>query len=296
MLTFGLNVNPNSKRPETAPTAQQIIAWGHRTGHAVKLSTATGELLQKSGSGVGGLDNVLSDKDLRDSIDVLISLGGDGTIITSARLVAGSDVSILGVNVGTLGFLTESSLADVDANLERIVAGDYHIDARMTLEMILEGVETPPALNEVVIDRGATSRIITIDLYSGERAIANYRADGLIIATPTGSTAYSLSVGGPILAPEMQAIVVSPISAFGFFSRPFVFADDMELIVRVYSNHGCSALTIDGQFTKELPESAEFVVRKGRSTVKLIRFKNSSFYKVIRQKLHWGRAPMVAPE
>ncbi len=289
MLTFGLNLNPQSKRPETGPTAQRIIGWGQRTGHAVKLSQSAAVLL-------GQHENALPDNELRESIDILVSLGGDGTILTSARLVAGSGVPIFGVNVGTLGFLTESSLAEMEANLERIVAGEFHIDERMTLDTFLDNVEIPPALNEVVIDRGATSRIITIDLFSGERPIANYRADGLIIATPTGSTAYSLSVGGPILAPEMQALVVSPISAFGFFSRPFVFSDETELIVRVYSSHGCSALTIDGQFTIELPESAEFIVRKGKNAVKLLRFRNSSFYKVIRRKLHWGRAPMVAPE
>ena len=288
-MTFGLNVNPQSKRPETAPTARQIIGWGHRTGNPVKLSMSAGELLGES-------DNALDDSQLRESIDILISLGGDGTILTSARLVAGTQIPIFGVNVGTLGFLTESSLADMESNLERIVAGDYQVDERMTLETRLAGSEIPAALNEVVIDRGATSRIITIDLFSDEQPIANYRADGLIIATPTGSTAYSLSVGGPILAPGMKAIIVSPISAFGLFNRPFVFADDTELTVRVYSNHGRSALTIDGQFTLELSESAEFRICKGKGTVKLIRFKNSSFYKVIRQKLNWGRAPLVAPE
>jgi len=289
VLTFGLNVNPQSRRPETAPTARQIIGWGQRTGNPVKLSTAAAELL-------GEPENALADGQLRQTIDVLISLGGDGTILTSARLMAGANVPVFGVNVGTLGFLTESTLSEMEVNLERIVAGDYCIDERMTLDTRFGNVEIPAALNEVVIDRGATSRIITIDLFSGERPIANYRADGLIIATPTGSTAYSLSVGGPILAPEMKAIIVSPISAFGFFNRPFVFADDTELTVRVYSSHGRSALTVDGQFTLELPESAEFLIRRGRGSVKLIRFKNSSFYKVIRQKLNWGRAPLVAPE
>lgn len=289
MATFALNANPNTRRPETVPTAKKIIAWGKRTGISIKLTEASVELL-------GNSDLTVLDSEIHNSIDVMISLGGDGTILSSARLVAGSNIPIWGVNTGTLGFLTETPLDELEQDLDSIAEGKYQIDERMTLETTLEGYDLPLALNDVVIDRGVISRIITIDLFANSKPIATYQADGLILATPTGSTAYSLSVGGPILAPTMNAIIASPISAFGFYGRPFVFADDTELEVRVHSQHGQSALTIDGQSAIELPEIAGFTVKKGNSVVRLIRFHDSSFYQVLRDKLHWGEPPLTDSE
>lgn len=289
MPTFGLNTNPHSRRPETAPTALKIIAWGERTGNAIKLTEATAGLLNKPGQAV-------PDGEITGAIDVMVSLGGDGTILASARLVMGSEIPILGVNTGTLGFLTETTLSELDEDLRRVAEGGFQMDERMTLETSVPGRDIPASLNDVVVDRGAISRIITIDLFANDEPIATYQADGLIFATPTGSTAYSLSVGGPILTPGMKAIVVSPISAFGFYGRPFVFSTDTELGVRIHSAHGCSALTIDGQFTIELPEVAQFTIRKGEHLVRLIRFHDSSFFQVLRDKLHWGAAPATQAE
>ena len=289
MLTFGINCNRNTRRAETAPTALKILAWGERTGHQVLFSESAAEL---AGAGVSGF----SESDLREQIDVLISLGGDGTMLNSARLTTGTDIPILGVQLGTLGFLAETPLDELEDDLEKIVAGDYQLDERMTLQTRYEGHEIPPALNDVVVDRGAISRIIEVDLFANSEPIASYQADGMIFATPTGSTAYSLSVGGPILAPSIRAIIASPISAFGFNGRPFVFHENTEIEVRVYSQHGKSALTIDGQFTIELPESAEFRVSRSPHNVRLIRFHDSSFYQALREKLHWGAPPALDGE
>lgn len=284
MAIFGLNCNPNTQRAETAPTALKIISWGERTGNPVKLTEAAGELLRKP-------ELVLTDAELLKQISVIVSLGGDGTILNTARLVSGSQIPILGVNTGTLGFLTETPLSDLDEDLERVAAGEYRLDERMTLETKFNGQALPPALNEVVIDRGSISRIINIDLFADDEPVATYQADGLVIATPTGSTAYSLSVGGPILAPSMRAIIAAPISAFGFNGRPFVFSEHTRLEVRVFSAHGESRLTVDGQFTVDLPENGEFQVRVCQKPVSLIRFHDSSFYQVLRSKLNWGSPP-----
>lgn len=289
MATFLINANPKTRRPETIPAAQKIIDWGESSGNVIRLTKNTADLL-------GRTDQVVSDSEIHDSIDIMISLGGDGTILSSARMAAGSDVLIWGVNTGTLGFLTETSLVELEADLSKVAEGKYQIDERMTLETTLEGHDLPLALNDVVIDRGAVSRIITVDMFANSMPIATYQADGLILATPTGSTAYSLSVGGPILAPSMRAIIASPISAFGFYGRPFVFSENTELEVRVHSAHGKSALTIDGQSAIELPELARFTVKKGKSVVRLIRFHDSSFYQVLRDKLHWGEPPHADSE
>lgn len=289
MATFALNANPNTRRPETVPTALKIISWGERTGNPIKLTEAAARLLDRT-------DRTVLDSEIHSGIDVVISLGGDGTILSSARMVAGSKVPIWGVNTGTLGFLTETPLDELEEDLQKVVDGKFQIDERMTLETTLEGHDLPLALNDVVIDRGAISRIITVDLFANSEPIATYQADGLVLATPTGSTAYSLSVGGPILAPSMKAIIASPISAFGFYGRPFVFAEDTKLEVRVHSAHGKSALTIDGQSAIELPETAYFMVKKGSALVRLIRFHDSSFYQVLREKLHWGEQPRADSE
>lgn len=289
MPTFGINCNRNTRRPETGPTALKILSWGERSGHTVLLSESAAQL-------AGADASACSDAELRERIEVLISLGGDGTMLNSARLTAGTEIPILGVHLGTLGFLAETPLVELEDDLEKIAVGDYRLDERMTLQARYQGFEIPPALNDVVVDRGATSRIIEVDLFANNEPIASYQADGMIFATPTGSTAYSLSVGGPILAPSMHAIIASPISAFGFNGRPFVFNEDTEIEVRVFSQHGKSALTIDGQFTIEFPESAEFRVSKGSHTVRLIRFHDSSFYQALRQKLNWGTPPSLDGE
>ncbi|HSH00139.1 MAG TPA: NAD(+)/NADH kinase, partial [candidate division Zixibacteria bacterium] len=189
MPSFGLNCNPRTRRPETAPTALKIISWGERTGNPVKLSEPAAQLLEKP-------ELAASDLQLRESVNVMISLGGDGTMLNTARIVAGSEVPILGVNTGTLGFLTETPLAELEEDLEKIAAGEFITDSRMTLTTTLAGERLPLALNDVVVDRGEISRIINIDLFSDSEPIASYQADGLILATPTGSTAYALSVGG----------------------------------------------------------------------------------------------------
>ena len=228
--------------------------------------------------------------------DVIVSMGGDGTILASVRAIGEHPLPILGINLGSLGFLTQITGDRLEEALERVAANRYIIEERMVLKTeVLNGhqLESPFALNDVVIDRGNIGRVINLSLYSGGDYACSYTADGLIVSTPTGSTAYSLAVGGPILYPDMKAIIVTPIAPFSLTSRPLIFPSDKALEIRLRSEHGSGTLTIDGQVATDVnPNGAVRISRAGHSA-SFIRFEENSFYDILRRKLHWGKLPVV---
>ena len=283
---IGIHASKSGKHPEAASTAIRIIDWCERNKIATGLTPDAAALLDRN-------DLALDLESDKLALDIMITLGGDGSILKMARELSGKSIPILGVNLGSLGFLTEIQEDRLEQSLKLLIDGKYTVEERMTLVATVDGLTTPPALNEIVIDRGAVSRIIEIDLFARGVPVSSYRADGLVIATPTGSTAYSLSVGGPILDPAARAIVAAPISPFGFSSRPIVFPDDVELHIGVVSGHKHCFLTVDGQYTAGLPGVARLAVKKGENPALLVRFRENSFYKVLRRKLKWGKPPAV---
>ncbi|MCH9031764.1 MAG: NAD(+)/NADH kinase [candidate division Zixibacteria bacterium] len=283
---IGVHASKSGKHPDAAVTAIRIIDWCERNSVEVGLTPDAATLLDRD-----DLELDLDSEKL--ALDMMITLGGDGSILNMARTLSGKSIPILGVNLGSLGFLTEIQKDKLEQNLKLVIDGKYSVEERMTLVATVDGLTAPPALNEIVIDRGAVSRIIDIDLFVRGVPVSAYRADGLVIATPTGSTAYSLSAGGPILDPATQAIVAVPISPFGLSSRPIVFPDDVELHVCVVSGHKHCFLTVDGQYTAGLPGVARFVIKKGEHPALLVRFQENSFYKILRRKLRWGKPPAV---
>lgn len=284
-MRFGIIAN--MQRPDAERAVERIFKWAEEHGVSLYLSD------RMSGEVTGDYPR-MSREDLAENSDIIVSLGGDGTMLASARAIGNRGLPILGINLGSLGFLTQLTPVALEETLSAVLEKRYSIEKRMVLEVEIEDgpdIDHPFALNDVVVDRGSVSRIINLDLYANDYFICSYTADGLIIATPTGSTAYSLAVGGPILNPLMDAMTVSPISAFSLTTRSIVFPAGDELRVVVKSKHSQPVLTLDGQVDCRLPMEASFLVRRADYHINFIVFHSYSFYGVLRSKLHWGRLP-----
>ncbi|MBL7997999.1 MAG: NAD(+)/NADH kinase [Candidatus Kapabacteria bacterium] len=223
--------------------------------------------------------------------DVVISFGGDGTMLRCARTLLHSDIPIMGVNLGKLGFLAEFSVDDVDRALDDMMSGNYRVVDRAALCTHIEtedGEETVYALNEFVIEKYGSSRMITVQAFVEEHHVANYRADGLILTTPTGSTAYSLSCGGPIIAPSSQVLCITPISPHALTLRPLIVPDtnDVSFILGGASDE--AALVADGQQIAVLRAGGRITIRKSEYNVKLLKRADSTYFDLLRAKLLWS--------
>ena len=227
-------------------------------------------------------------------IDLLITFGGDGTLLRGARLVAPGHVPVLGVNLGHLGFLTSISPAEMDEAFASLQRGDYWLDTRFTLEATVEGPGHQGtryiALNDAVLHKGGFARVIRMAVYIGpeHEEVGTYTADGIIISTPTGSTAYSLSAGGPIVVPSVECILATPICPHTLVLRPLVLPASSQVTVEVLTPTSELILTVDGQDGEELQPGDRLVIRRGEPTVPLVRFRGQTFFATLRNKLHWG--------
>ncbi len=222
--------------------------------------------------------------------DALIACGGDGTILRAARLIIDDPRPILGVNLGRLGFLAELLPEGIDEGLRQIAEGRFSVKNRMTLEARVDGDGRRfRALNDITLAKSNQSRIISLEMYEGGRWVNTYVADGLILATPTGSTGYALSAGGPIVTPKTNAITAAPICPHSLTVRPMLFHAEAKLEVCVVGvPESTILLTSDGQTSRQL-ESGQWVeVTRGDTDTLLIRLETSSYYDILRQKLHWG--------
>jgi NAD+ kinase len=234
-----------------------------------------------------------------DEIDLLVTLGGDGTMLRGARLVDAQRAPVLGINLGHLGFLTSTRVDEIDDAVGRLFAGEYWIDERMTLEASVireDGGEAESffALNDAVIHKGGLARIVRlgVDVEPEGVELGTYNADGIILATPTGSTAYSLSAGGPIVVPSVDCIVATPICPHSLVVRPIVLNATAVVSVRAIGPAEGLILTVDGQDGAELHTGDRVVVRRGPNSVKLLRFHDENFFSTMRTKLHWAVEPV----
>ncbi|MGI6405210.1 MAG: NAD(+)/NADH kinase [Syntrophaceticus sp.] len=227
--------------------------------------------------------------DFQEDVDMILTLGGDGTLLGVARQVADKEIPILGVNLGQLGFLTDLEMPDLFPCLEKLLEGDYRIESRMMLDaqIMREGspIKNMIAFNDVVIAKGPISRIIKLETYVGRDYMSTYRADGIIVASPTGSTAYSLSAGGPIVNPELEIMIVTPICPHTLHARPFILPEDQEIRVIMRTDTSEVMLTIDGQIGFPLLKNDSVVIRKADYYTKLVKVKKRSFSEVLNQKL-----------
>jgi NAD+ kinase len=229
--------------------------------------------------------------DLGKHSDLLITFGGDGTLLSVARN-APKDVPILGVNMGTLGFLTEVRVEDFPQMMECVLAGDYESEQRVALDVTVRGAgrdhRVYRVLNDATINKSALARIIEMRVTVGGEFVSSFRADGLIIATPTGSTAYNLSAGGPIIYPTMGAVVLTPICPHMLSNRPVVLPDALDIEVEIATPNQEIFLTLDGQEGLPIAQNDTVCISKSPNPVTLIRTPRKSYFDVLRAKLKWG--------
>ena len=229
-------------------------------------------------------------------IDALVTLGGDGTLLRGARLLAGKQIPILGINLGRLGFLTSCGAEDAEEGLRLLASGDYVAEARMTLaaRAVDERGTTRQewlALNDFVLHKGGFARVVRLSVAINGESIGIYAADGVIISTPTGSTAYSLSAGGPVVVPTLESIILTPISAHMLAVRPLVIPADAEVVVETFQNPEELIVTVDGQVGTNLAAGEKLVVSRAPAAVLIVRFPGTSFFERLRAKLGWGGMP-----
>lgn len=235
---------------------------------------------------------VLPREQLAENVDLLIVLGGDGTLLSAARALKGHKVPILAVNLGGLGFLTSVTRDELYPLLERVVRGEHQLSQRMMLmaQTIRNGdvAEQQVALNDAVINKAALARMLDFDVYVDGAQIGRYRADGLIVATPTGSTAYSLAAGGPIVHPHLDAFVITPICPHMLTNRPLVIPDTSHVEIDIAAAEEPVYLTLDGQVGFQLQSKDRVVIDKSQSRVYFVQSPQKSYFEVLRSKLRWG--------
>lgn len=231
--------------------------------------------------------------ELRRNLDLLVTLGGDGTLLRGARMVAADGVPVLGINLGHLGFLTSAPRDEVEEALAHWLAGDFEIDARMVLAVHAEDGDgragrTHLALNDAVLHKTGAARVIRLSMRAQRDVVGSYSADGIILSTPTGSTAYSLSAGGPIVSPSVDCIIATPICPHTLGVRPLILPADETVTVEVLSPTEELILTIDGQEHERLVPGQRVVARRAPEPVRLVRFAGQTFFQTLRRKLKWG--------
>ena len=275
---------------EATPHLSAIESWLADRGHSAVFETATAALMPASGA------RAVADKPaLVAAVDLLVVLGGDGTLLSVADCAgaAGTDVPILGVNFGSLGFLTEATLPELYPSLESALGGTARIEERMMLRATtMRGGQALPdhlALNDVVITKAARARMTDLSVFVGDEFVTRVKADGLIVATPTGSTAYNLAAGGPIVQPVVDAIVLTPIAPHMLTNRPIVIpASSVVRVQPMMDERDEIYVTFDGQAGYQLEAGDEVRIRCAERRVRLLRPSSRSYFEVLRQKLKWN--------
>jgi NAD+ kinase len=287
--TIGIISKP--RKPELAEIVPALVAWlTARSIRTVLDRETAGSLGDGQQSSLAAA--VVARAELAGQCDLVIVLGGDGTLLAAARHVRPLPVPILAVNLGSLGFLTAVTTGELYASLEQILEGKHQIDCRKILQVDVRrsGGEnlTYHALNDAVLNKGAISRILDFETYVDGRFLNLFKADGLIVSTPTGSTAYCLAAGGPIVYPEVEAFVITPICSHTLTNRPLVVSDRSTIEVVLNTEAESVFLTVDGQVGLALHSGDRIVCALSPSRINLVRPPHKDFYEVLRSKLKWG--------
>jgi NAD+ kinase len=271
-------------KPELNNIAPEVVDWLATHGYQVIVDDETAKYAPKA-------DAVPRNQIASKQPDFAVVLGGDGTLLSAARALAKANIPILGVNLGSLGFLTEVPLQDLYDTLEAAGENKCSFESRAMLhcELVREGkcLATYNALNDAVVNKSAIARLVGFDLFVDQNFVSNYKADGVIVATPTGSTAYSLAAGGPILMPNVDAFVVTPVCPHSLTHRPLVVHDTAEIQIVVRDVDDKAFLSIDGQIGVPVCDGDYVVCRKAAYRVKILRMRKT-FFDVLRTKLKWG--------
>ncbi len=271
-------------KQELSTILPELLSWFRQHGYQIYMDEETARY-------TNGEQVVTRDEIGKKRPDFALVLGGDGTLLSAARSVAHEGVPILAVNLGSLGFLTEIPLNELYPALEAAEYGQCPIEERSVLECQLvrdgECISSNFALNDVVVNKSAISRLVEFDLYIDGNFVFQYKADGVIIATPTGSTAYSLAAGGPVLMPSVEAFVVTPVCPHSLTHRPLVVTEKSQIELRVETREEKAFLSIDGQVGLPVQQGDHVICRRAAHKVKLMRLRRT-FFEILRNKLKWG--------
>jgi NAD+ kinase len=243
------------------------------------------ELREQMGDGTGAI--------VPGEVEALLTLGGDGTLLRAARVVCDRAVPILGINMGRLGFLTCCPASQLEVALQRLASGDYVVESRMTLDARVRtaaGADRARwrALNDVVLHKGGFARVVSVRVQADGETVGHFSADGVVLATPTGSTAYNLSAGGPVVFPTLETILLTPVSAHTLGMRPLVLPASSEVLLQGNDGPDELLVTVDGQVGATFSPGETLVVRRSDVSVPIVRFPEQSFFSTMREKLHWG--------
>lgn len=284
MKSAGIVSKP--EKPELSQIVPELVRWLEQHSYHVFMDQETAAYMENS-------HEVLHREQIASrNPDFVVVLGGDGTLLSAARAVAPAQIPILGVNLGSLGFLTEVPLSDLYPTLRAVVANDCEVESRSMIHarLVRDGQQLADyhALNDCVISKTTIARLASFELYIDKHYVSNYRGDGLIISTPTGSTAYSLAAGGPVLMPQVGALEICPICPHSLTHRPLVVRDTVEIEIVVQSATDEAFLSIDGQIGVPVAEGDKLICCKSPYETKLLRLRKS-FFEVLRTKLKWGQ-------
>ncbi len=272
------------QHPMAGKVLRELDGWLKERGIEIYINRET--------AGIIGEKSPYKRAEIPSLTELIIVLGGDGTLLSVARLIEDKNVPILGVNLGGLGFLTEIPTDELYSVLEMVIAENFATESRIMLDAIIyrEGKIAAHycAFNDVVINRGALARIVDLEIKINGLYVTTYRSDGLIISTPTGSTAYSLAAGGPIVYPTMNAIIISPICPHTLTNRPIVIPDDVKIEINLVTPNEDVLATLDGQVGYSLNYRDTIEIKKAKNTIKLIQSPGKNYYEVLRKKLKWG--------
>jgi len=280
----------NIEKPKVQETLVTLLQWLEENGVNIVLS----EELWNWFSNKKLKAEIVKFSDLPKVSDLIVTLGGDGTILSASRLIGKWEKPILGINLGGLGFLTEAAVEEMIPKMEKLLKKDYTIKKRMVLSTQLS--TDPPekkyhALNDVVLDRGRSPRVVRLNVTIDGQFFNTYVSDGIIISTPTGSTAYSLSSWGPIVVPSMESIILNPICPHTLTARPTVVPASSKIELHVQSNDMDSLLSVDGQENIAIRSGITVRIEKGDYDIHFISFADTCFFDLLRKKLQWGSLP-----
>lgn len=285
MLLRTIGIFPNRAKSGVAVVLDKIIKQLRTQSVKVFLPEETAALL--------GYSELALPRDImKNQIDLAITLGGDGTLLSTTRDIAAAGIPICGINLGRLGFLTEVELPEVDDKITKLIHRDYEIEERLMLDAIVRkdghDMNISSALNDVVITKGGFSRMLRLQLHIDDVFTANYQADGLIIATSTGSTGYSLSAGGPIINPNLKIVLITPICPHTLSARSLIISSDEKVRVTPESANADVVLTVDGQIVHHLTPGDEVIIKRTAYSAKFVKFAGKSYYETLRTKLWRG--------
>lgn len=281
--TIGIISKP--KKEEIRQVVPPLIRWLEERKVKALIDQETGSMLDRANQGIGR-------NELSSQVDMILVLGGDGTLLAAARVIDKKKIPILAINLGALGFLTGTALEEMYTSLEDVLAGKAKRQRRAQMQAdVIRAGETIShfrALNDVVLNKAAIARILDFDVLIDGGYAASYRADGLIFSTPTGSTAYSLAAGGPVVEPSVDALLITPICAHTLSNRPLVVPDSVTIEATIKTPHESVFLTVDGQVGVALRTDDTVRVSKSEYSVELIVPPRQTYFDVLRQKLKWG--------